>query len=221
MRTGSVAGRPGGMGCCGRSDHQDMHCYIGPWSHAYPAAGSGAVDGRCALCRRRRAGGGAADRFPAVDARGGLHPATGTPSGSQRTVLRCLLATDAEEGVRQSAKLVLAQLEPSTAAPSVFSARELEVLTGVREGLQNKEIAGRLGMTDEGVRYHLKNIYRKDGRQGPVGSDALCAVAGLYDRTTAGPSIGADRHSRTLKPGSTRSPRRSATRGRPRRRCAR
>ena len=40
------------------------------------------------------------------------------------------------------------------------------MLAGVREGLRNKEIAGRLGMTDEGVRYHLKNIYRKTGASG-------------------------------------------------------
>ena len=30
-------------------------------------------------------------------------------------------------------------------------------------GLRNKEIAGRLGITDQGVRYHLKSIYRKTG----------------------------------------------------------
>ena len=33
----------------------------------------------------------------------------------------------------------------------------------VARGLQNKEVAGRLGITDEGVRYHLKNINRKTG----------------------------------------------------------
>ena len=46
---------------------------------------------------------------------------------------------------------------------SVFSPREMEVLSGLRHGLRNKEIGTRLGITDEGVRYHLRNIYRKTG----------------------------------------------------------
>ena len=59
---------------------------------------------------------------------------------------------------------MLVQLDdPATVTASVFSAREQEVLAGIRRGLRNKEIATRLGMTDEGVRYHLRNIYRKTG----------------------------------------------------------
>ena len=83
------------------------------------------------------------------------------------TVLRRVLATVDEEDVRQAAEAVLPQLNASAApTAAVFSARELEVLAGIREGLRNKAIARRLGMTDEGVRYHLKNIYRKTGASG-------------------------------------------------------
>ena len=39
----------------------------------------------------------------------------------------------------------------------------MEVLSEAAQGLRNKEIADRLGISDEGVRYHLKNIYRKAG----------------------------------------------------------
>ena len=81
-----------------------------------------------------------------------------------RTVLRRLLATDLDGDVRAEAESVLAHLgEPSTPAARFFSTRELEVLAEVARGLQNTEVAGRLGITDEGVRYHLKNINRKTG----------------------------------------------------------
>ena len=83
------------------------------------------------------------------------------------TVLRRVLATVDDEDVRQVAESVLPPLDaPAAPTASVFSARELEVLAGIRAGLRNKQIARRLGMTDEGVRYHLKNIYRKTGASG-------------------------------------------------------
>ena len=84
-----------------------------------------------------------------------------------RTVLRRAVGTVDDEDVRHAAESTLLQIDAPTApTASVFSARELEVLAGVREGLRNKEIGGRIGMTDEGVRYHLKNIYRKTGASG-------------------------------------------------------
>lgn len=42
-----------------------------------------------------------------------------------------------------------------------LSAREREVLDLVVRGLSNKEIVGRLGITIESVRWHLRNIYEK------------------------------------------------------------
>ena len=81
-----------------------------------------------------------------------------------RTVLRRLLGTGLDEDLGRAAQSMLVQLDdPATVTASVFSAREQEVLAGIRRGLRNKEIATRLGMTDEGVRYHLRNIYRKTG----------------------------------------------------------
>ena len=81
-----------------------------------------------------------------------------------RTVLQQLLRTDINDGGRRAAESMLVQLkEPSPVTASVFSPREMEVLSGLRHGLRNKEIGTRLGITDEGVRYHLRNIYRKTG----------------------------------------------------------
>ena len=53
--------------------------------------------------------------------------------------------------------------EQENAAADVekLSAREREVLDLVVRGLSNKEIVGRLNITIEGVRWHLRNIYEK------------------------------------------------------------
>jgi DNA-binding NarL/FixJ family response regulator len=53
--------------------------------------------------------------------------------------------------------------EQETAAADVekLSPREREVLDLVVRGLSNKEIVGRLSITIEGVRWHLRNIYEK------------------------------------------------------------
>ena len=79
-------------------------------------------------------------------------------------VLRGLLGTDPDGETRRLAEFALGQVgKSSTESLPVFSSRELDVLTGLGQGLRNKEIASRLGITDEGVRYHLRNIYRKTG----------------------------------------------------------
>ena len=79
-------------------------------------------------------------------------------------VLRGLLDTDPDVETRRLAEFALVHVgESSTATSPAFSSRELTVLTGIGQGLRNKEIASRLGITDEGVRYHLRNIYRKTG----------------------------------------------------------
>lgn len=81
-----------------------------------------------------------------------------------RTVLRQLLGRDINDARREAAELMLVRLtEPSSATASVFSSRELQVLAGLYRGLRNKEIANELKITDDGVRYHLRNIYRKMG----------------------------------------------------------
>ena len=81
-----------------------------------------------------------------------------------RVVLQRLLGTDLDEGLRSAAESMLAEVgDTPTAAAPFFSARELEVLAEVEHGLRNEKIARRLGISVAGVRYHLKNIYRKTG----------------------------------------------------------
>jgi len=62
------------------------------------------------------------------------------------------------------ARKVIAHFQEQEAAHAdveKLSAREREVLDLVVRGLSNKEIVGRLGITIEGVRWHLRNIYEK------------------------------------------------------------
>ena len=53
--------------------------------------------------------------------------------------------------------------ESTPPVAEIFSSRELEVLEQVGRGFRNRDIANGLGITDEGIRYHLKKIYRKTG----------------------------------------------------------
>ena len=75
-----------------------------------------------------------------------------------------MLNADPDDEIRPMAAFALVHVgKASTATSPVFSSREMTVLAGIGQGLRNKEIASRLGITDEGVRYHLRNIYRKTG----------------------------------------------------------
>jgi Tol biopolymer transport system component/DNA-binding CsgD family transcriptional regulator len=47
--------------------------------------------------------------------------------------------------------------------PGLLTPREWEVLALVREGLSNREIGDRLGVSKDGVKYHLAQIYAKLG----------------------------------------------------------
>ncbi len=60
-------------------------------------------------------------------------------------------------------KVILHFRDQSTSAAEVekLSPRELEVLELVSQGFINKEIADRLGVSVEAVRWHLKHIYAK------------------------------------------------------------
>ena len=62
------------------------------------------------------------------------------------------------------ARKVIAQFrEPLATAAEVeeLSTREREVLELVAAGLSNKDIAGRLGVSVDAIRWHLKHIYVK------------------------------------------------------------
>ena len=83
---------------------------------------------------------------------------------ASQAVLRRLIAAEPDEELRAEAEAMQARLaDAPTDGGQFFSGREIEVLAAAARGLRSKEIGVRLGISDEGVRYHLKNIYRKAG----------------------------------------------------------
>ena len=79
-----------------------------------------------------------------------------------RNLLARLLAEDPDPEIREAAESALARLDgPPPPSVAVFSPRELAVLAELHKGRRNREIADRLEIGEDGVRYHLKNIYRK------------------------------------------------------------
>ncbi len=70
----------------------------------------------------------------------------------------------------------------------LFSRRELDVLSEAARGLRGKEIGGRLGISYEGVRYHLKNIYRKAGVSKGCTTSLWCAVRRRHSSAGANPA---------------------------------
>jgi len=74
---------------------------------------------------------------------------------------------------------------PTTAAPfSELTARELEILRHVADGLSNKMIARALNITDGTVKLHVKSILRKLGIRSRVEAAVLAVEHGLGRKKT-------------------------------------
>jgi len=73
-------------------------------------------------------------------------------------------------------------MEPQFAPPAPethpFSPREYEVLTLAAQGLTNREIAYRLGISDRTVQFHMNAIFNKAGAQSRTEAVALALARG-------------------------------------------
>jgi len=58
---------------------------------------------------------------------------------------------------------VQATLEPPSPAAHPLSPRELQVLTLAADGLTNKEIAYRLGLSERTIQFHMNSVFNKTG----------------------------------------------------------
>ena len=74
--------------------------------------------------------------------------------------------------------------EPPKPSPSAhpFSPREFEVLKLAAEGLTNKEIAYRLGISDRTVQFHINSIFNKTSTQSRTEAVAMALKNGWVDR---------------------------------------
>jgi DNA-binding NarL/FixJ family response regulator len=61
------------------------------------------------------------------------------------------------------ARDVQAALEPPAPAAHPLSPRELQVLTLAADGLTNKEIAYRLGLSERTIQFHMNSVFNKTG----------------------------------------------------------
>lgn len=71
----------------------------------------------------------------------------------------------ARQALNEAHDLESSLLPLPTPAPHPFSPREYEVLTLVAQGLTNKEIAYRLGISDRTVQFHMNSIFNKTATQ--------------------------------------------------------
>lgn len=84
--------------------------------------------------------------------------------GPAEDLVRALrAAARGEFPIDPKAARILMDVRESRGATDGMSARELEVLSLVGAGLPNREIAGRLGITERTVKGHLTSIFREIG----------------------------------------------------------
>jgi serine/threonine protein kinase len=72
----------------------------------------------------------------------------------------------------------LKPLAPATPVAHPFSPRELEVLTLAAQGLTNKEIAYRLGLSERTVQFHMNSVFNKSGTNSRTEAVALALQKG-------------------------------------------
>ena len=104
-----------------------------------------------------------------------------------REVLEHLLETTAEPALRAAADALRGRLggPPPAAA---FTPREIDVLQELATGAKDREIAPRLGLSGDGLRYHVRRIYRKTRAAGRVDAVRRARALGvLPPAASAGP----------------------------------
>jgi DNA-binding NarL/FixJ family response regulator len=65
--------------------------------------------------------------------------------------------------------------------PAYLTRRELEILRLTAQGLSNQEMARQLWVTEQTVKFHLSNIYRKTGAGNRTGASRWAQQHGLLD----------------------------------------
>ncbi len=107
-------------------------------------------------------------------AQGRIYDRTLPPDNYHARAAVAVMSTLAEQALNEAKDLAS---EGYLAQPQVLSDRELGVLHLVAQGLTNKEIAYRLGLSARTIQYHLNSIFNKTGT-----STRSEAVAIAYQR---------------------------------------
>jgi DNA-binding NarL/FixJ family response regulator len=106
-----------------------------------------------------------------------LHKSAGRPelAAAVNSVMR-----DADQVLVAVSRTSMLGPERSESTPGLVSARELEVLTLLAQGLSNSEIAARLFISDSTVKRHLTNVYAKLGAASRVDAVRRAQAANLF-----------------------------------------
>jgi DNA-binding NarL/FixJ family response regulator len=75
--------------------------------------------------------------------------------------IRILLSDSIHLGIPRTRSGAATRAAPANGGASVLTRRELEILRLVSQGLSNGEMAKKLWVTEQTVKFHLSNIYRK------------------------------------------------------------
>ncbi len=94
-------------------------------------------------------------------------------------VLEELRATAGDPAIRKVADAMAPHVNPAASGAAVLSKREMTVLAALEGNLRNKEIARSMGVSEDGVRYHLKNLYRKLKARGRLDAVRCARAQGL------------------------------------------
>jgi two-component system, NarL family, nitrate/nitrite response regulator NarL len=97
--------------------------------------------------------------------------ATALEGGACAYILKSIDWADLGAAIRQAFAGTFICLGPTVEAGAAevngngvgLSGREVEILQGVARGLSNRAIAGELWLSDQTVKFHLHNVYRKLG----------------------------------------------------------
>ncbi|MBV9281107.1 MAG: hypothetical protein JOZ41_13580 [Chloroflexi bacterium] len=113
-----------------------------------------------------------------------VEPALSIAPGRQVEVVRV-------EGLTALVRPLVNAVQASESEPGTtfgLSARELEVLDLLAQGLSNQEIADRLVLSPRTVHHHVSHIFDKMGVNGRVDAVRLAIRQGLVRDSSSGPA---------------------------------
>ena len=111
---------------------------------------------------------------------------TALRSGASAYVLKTVNPLDLPAVIRQVAEETVYYPAPSAAAPPVkdtadLTERERTILAAVMRGLSNKAISQEFWVTEQTVKFHLSNVYRKLGVPNRTAAARFAHEHGLID----------------------------------------
>ena len=115
---------------------------------------------------------------------------TALRNGANAYVLKTVNPLDLPAVIRQAAEGTVYYPPPPAAAPAAkdtadLTERERTILAAVMRGLSNKAISQEFWVTEQTVKFHLSNVYRKLGVPNRTAAARFAHEHGLIDATSS------------------------------------